>query len=182
MATGASYLNCYTALNISGGSGFSYTLNLRYDDALMGAAYENALKLARKDMGVNGTWQTYNTSTVNLGTNTLSNTGLTTSGEYTGIQQNTLQVCPGGYSVIPLYTSGSNYQWQVNAGSGFVNINDNTNYIGTQSNSLVIQNIPSLFYGYQYRCMIDGQYSPTTTIQIANYFTGSSGNAWERSC
>ena len=46
------------------------------------------------------------------------------------------------------------YQWQMDEGSGFVNINNGTYYSGTTSNKLDINNAPFAYNGYDYRCMI----------------------------
>ena len=88
------------------------------------------------------------------------------------------------------------YQWQLNTGSGWNNILDNSTYVNATSSSLTIYNANSSFSGYQYQCVVTGTcgtvtsntstitYSPLTNNAISavqnicagvpNPFTGSS--------
>lgn len=77
--------------------------------------------------------------------------------------------------------SGSNYQWQVSSdGILFGNISNNSNYTGANSANLQLINIPSSFYGYQYRCVADGNNSGVYTLQFKNSWLGSpSNNDWK---
>ena len=70
-------------------------------------------------------------------------------------------------------------QWQVNAGSGFVNISNNVSYSGAATADLLIKNIPSSFYGYQYRCNAAGNFSNVFTLKLTSYWKGVSNTAWE---
>ena len=74
---------------------------------------------------------------------------------------------------------GSVYQWQVNTGGGFTNISNNSNYTGVASTTLQITNAPSVWTGYQYRCVVDGSNSSVFTIGFASIWNGSVSNAWE---
>jgi hypothetical protein len=89
------------------------------------------------------------------------------------------EMCPGGSASLTSNISGTNYQWQVNTGNGFENISDNSNYTGTNTKVLKLISIPSSWYGYQYRSVVDGNNSDTTTLTFVNYWTGSKGTAWE---
>lgn len=95
-----------------------------------------------------------------------------------------INICPG--NSVPLFANGvsfsyfSTYQWQVNTGTGFINISDNNYYDGTSNEELEIKNIPSSFYGYQYRCVVDGlKYSNVLTLKIVSYWNGAVSTAWE---
>ena len=91
-------------------------------------------------------------------------------------------LCPGGNSVLnSSITSGSNFQWQVNTGGGFINISDNTNYSGSNTRGLQLTSIPYSWNGYQYRCVIDGNYSDIYALQFMNSWTGSVSTDWENS-
>jgi|GEM_PF-2145655 len=46
-----------------------------------------------------------------------------------------------------------NYQWQVDEGTGYMDITNNTNYAGATTNKLTVKNIPANFDGFKYRCM-----------------------------
>ena len=76
--------------------------------------------------------------------------------------------------------SGANYQWQLSADSVvFNNISNNGFYSGTNSINLQLNNIPSSWFGHQYRCIVDGNYSNTYTLRFSNYWTGGLSSAWE---
>ena len=89
------------------------------------------------------------------------------------------QMCAGGNNSIISNLSGTSYQWQVNTGNGFQNIIDNTNYSGTSTKTLQLIKAPSSWYGYQYRCVVDGNNSQTFPLTFVSSWTGSAGKAWE---
>jgi hypothetical protein len=89
-------------------------------------------------------------------------------------------LCPGGGAGLnSSITSGVSFQWQVNTGSGFSNINDNANYSGTNTVKLQLLNIPYAWNNYQYRCIVDGAYSDVFALQFFNSWTGAINTAWE---
>ena len=89
-------------------------------------------------------------------------------------------LCPNGSTtLISSISTGSSFQWQENTGSGFVNISDNSNLSGTNTVNLQLNNIPSSWYGYQYRCVVDGNNSDVFALQFSNSWTGAVSNAWE---
>lgn len=96
--------------------------------------------------------------------------------EDTGIRS---PVCAGGNTDFISNLTGTTYQWQVNTGTGFVNITDNTNYTGTATQAVHLAGIPAGWAGYQYRCKINAYYSNVFTIRITNRWTGNISNAWE---
>lgn len=75
--------------------------------------------------------------------------------------------------------SGSSYQWQLNNGMGFINVADNLTYSGSTTNRLVVKNIPSNWYGYQYRCVVDGNYSDAFIIKMKATWVGGISGEWE---
>lgn len=88
-------------------------------------------------------------------------------------------ICAGSSYSYVSNLSGISYQWQVNTGGGFVNINDGATYNGTTAKTLLIKNIPSSYYGYQYRCVVDGNFSTLNTLKLTSYWKGTAGTAWE---
>lgn len=79
------HYNAYWKVEATGGSNYTYTMTLLYDDALLGTISSEAqAKLAKKETGVVGTWQTHN-STVNNATNELSYAGLDAFSEFTAL-------------------------------------------------------------------------------------------------
>ena len=88
--------------------------------------------------------------------------------------------CANDTTLLTSNLKGTTYQWQVNTGAGFVNISNNTNYTGSTALNLFINNAPSNWYGYQYRCLVDGtNYSTTIALKFTAYWNGSVSNAWE---
>ena len=65
-------------------------------------------------------------------------------------------VCTGNSTFFSVAaTNASSYQWQVNTGGGFTNLNNATPYSGVTSQTLTISNTAG-FNGYQYRCVVTG--------------------------
>jgi hypothetical protein len=91
-----------------------------------------------------------------------------------------VEICNNGYGVLTANLTGSTYQWQVNTGSGFVNLANGANYAGVATRFLQLNNVPSSFYGYQYRCLVNGaSLSNTIGIKFVSYWKGRSSKAWE---
>ncbi|HEY9176317.1 MAG TPA: GEVED domain-containing protein [Flavipsychrobacter sp.] len=59
------------------------------------------------------------------------------------------------------------YQWQLNTGSGWNNLVNNSTYSGVSTPSLGLANIYYSMNGYQYRCVITGICTPTVTTSVA---------------
>ncbi|WP_118974210.1 T9SS type A sorting domain-containing protein [Taibaiella koreensis] len=69
-------------------------------------------------------------------------------------------ICPGSDTSFRVVSgNGTLYQWQVNTGSGYTNITNNTIYGGATTATLTLTAAPSSYDGYSYRCVV-------------NYFTG----------
>jgi hypothetical protein len=92
-------------------------------------------------------------------------------------------------------TSATAFQWQINTGSGFTNINNGGVYSGVNSNILTLTGITSNMSGHQYRCVASNgsldcstnSNSATLTVSVLNAspashtniacFGGSNGSA-----
>ncbi len=92
-----------------------------------------------------------------------------------------VSLCAEGYTVLTSNLTGSTYQWQMNDGSGYVNISDNPFfYSGTNTRQLQIKGFSTTAYGHQYRCLVNGAtYSNTLSLKFTNYWVGYASNAWE---
>ncbi|MBO9198676.1 MULTISPECIES: FG-GAP-like repeat-containing protein [Niastella] len=64
-------------------------------------------------------------------------------------------VCAGS-ATIDADVNGSGFQWQQDDGSGFVDINDNNNFLGSRTRQLKLSNVPAGWTGYKYRCVTGG--------------------------
>ncbi|MES2431645.1 MAG: C25 family cysteine peptidase [Bacteroidota bacterium] len=82
------------------------------------------------------------------------------------------------------YAPGNTYQWQVNTGSGYVNISDNSLYSGVNKDTLTIKRAPNSMYGYKYRALINKNSVLSTgyefTLKFAMFWTGEIDDAWEK--
>jgi hypothetical protein len=97
----------------------------------------------------------------------------------------TPSICSGSTAFFHAGTVAANntYLWQVDAGGGFVNIINDAIYSGVTTNTLQLTNPPSLWYGYKYRCLINGvsgqTYSNEETLKFIATWVGAISTAWE---
>ncbi len=79
-------------------------------------------------------------------------------------QPSSSTVCEGvstSFSVVA--TGATSYQWQVNTGSGFVNVANGGPYSGASTATLNITAPTVAFSGYQYRCVLGSCGAPVNT-------------------
>ncbi len=88
-------------------------------------------------------------------------------------------VCAGGNTSLQAFTGGTVYQWQVNTGSGFINLADGGGYTGTAAATLQLSNVPLAWAGYQYRCVVDGTAGAAQGLSLTNTWTGGVSTSWE---
>lgn len=89
-------------------------------------------------------------------------------------------VCPGVSFTLNADVAGSTYQWQVKTPSGYFDLTDNANFSGTQGPVLSLINLPSTAYGWELRCVADGNLiSRSYTLKFLAYWVGSVSQAWE---
>lgn len=72
-------------------------------------------------------------------------------------QPSAQQTCESGTANFTVTATGDNltYQWQVNDGAGFVNLSNNTNYAGTNTNQLQVSNVENTLNNHQFRCVVE---------------------------
>lgn len=104
-----------------------------------------------------------------LGFSTLSCTSINNSGK----------ICPGGSTTFSINLYGSTYKWQIDTGSGYTDIVDDSNYTGSNTANLQLNNIPSTWYGYKYRCIVDTSGSNPVILKFTNLWMGTIDNSWE---
>ena len=102
------------------------------------------------------------------------------SGFYIGGNQANVSLCTGSTISVPSNVNGATYQWQVNTGSGFTNVSNGGVYGGAATKTLTLTNVPSSYYGYQYRAFINGStYSQVYTVKFTATWEGTMNNVWE---
>ena len=67
----------------------------------------------------------------------------------------TFTLCEAGNTSISADVTGSTYQWQVDTGTGFTNLSNNSNISGAQTITLGFTNIPISWNGYKFRCLVN---------------------------
>lgn len=87
--------------------------------------------------------------------------------------------CPGQSVVMSSNITGDSYQWEVDMGNGFVSLADDNDYLGSTSRTLQLNNPPSSWYGYQYRCLTDSGTSSITVLKFVQTWMGFADNHWE---
>jgi len=70
------------------------------------------------------------------------------------------------FSVITAMSSPS-FQWQQDAGTGFLNLSNSGPYSGVNTNSLLITGVTTSMNNYHYRCVINNNFCCTDTTQSA---------------
>ena len=73
---------------------------------------------------------------------------------------------------------GNSFQWQVDNGTGYANINDNINYTGSTANQLNIAGLPTSSTGNKYRCLIDGVAGNENVLRFTSFWNGSADSNW----
>jgi hypothetical protein len=73
---------------------------------------------------------------------------------------------------------GSSYQWQANTGSGFQNLANNSNFNGTDTDTLIVTGLPTSSTGTLIRCVVDGLPGEVYTIRFGNQWTGAANTNW----
>jgi len=107
----------------------------------------------------------------NCAPNAVSNSASLTVNSGPSITSNPMNasVCANGNTSFTANASNANsYQWQVNTGSGFVNIANNGVYSGANSTTLSITGTTISMNGYLYQCVASGNCAPTSTSASAS--------------
>jgi hypothetical protein len=89
-----------------------------------------------------------------------------------------VQVCPKGNTTLNADNTSAtnNYQWQINTGTGFTDLSDDANYSGSGGFSMQMLNLPTAWYGYQYRCVTDGIAGSIYSLQFVTTWTDFTDN------
>jgi hypothetical protein len=99
-------------------------------------------------------------------------------GNFFVMKSATAIVCPGGNVSIASSLSGTTYQWQMDIGMGFYNITTDPHYTGTNTATLQLLSIPSSWYGYKFRCVVNGSPSDVVSLRFLANWTGNVNTDW----
>lgn len=85
---------------------------------------------------------------------------------------------------ITFYSAqGSSFQWQVNDGTGFKNIQEDAVFTGATSQYLQLTQPPTAWNGYTFRCVVvkngSQSYSPERKLKITFTWKGTADSNWE---
>ena len=89
-------------------------------------------------------------------------------------------ICPGGSITFESATVGATYQWQVNDGTGYVTLSNNSIYSGATTAILTLTGAPTSLYGYRYRAVVNG--TPSVNEYLLKFgmsWEGTVSTAWE---
>ncbi len=83
--------------------------------------------------------------------------------------------CVGGSTTFTVAATGEipAYQWQVNTGSGFVNVVNNATYSGAQTATLTVSNITAGMSSYLYRVLVSNTCTPSFNSNSASLNVGA---------
>jgi hypothetical protein len=86
--------------------------------------------------------------------------------------------CAGVKNSIIDTRPGSVYQWQLNSGSGYTNIANNTVYSGAATPTLTIVGLATSNTGIRYRCVANGVPGPEYTVKFESVWMGNTSTNW----
>jgi hypothetical protein len=64
-------------------------------------------------------------------------------------------------------------------GNGYNNISNGFNYTGVTTANLQINNVPTSYTGYKYRCKVNGANGPDNILRFVLTWTGTVSTVWE---
>lgn len=86
--------------------------------------------------------------------------------------------CIGNTITFKAATYGTSFQWQVDNGTGYVNISNGTNYTGVTTSTLQLINLPASYAGYKYRCVVNGINGNDNLVRFTSIWTGATNTDW----
>ncbi|MFT3681502.1 MAG: M43 family zinc metalloprotease [Ferruginibacter sp.] len=101
------------------------------------------------------------------------------------IRDSAYKTCSGANTSFTINSAGAGfmYQWQVNQGTGFTDLQNDGTYSGTKTLQLILNNLSTPYRNFKYRCKISSgnatYYSSVYAVKFENTWLGTSGNAWE---
>jgi hypothetical protein len=94
-----------------------------------------------------------------------------------------LPECPSNSIFYTTTIAGSSYQWQVDNGSGYINLVNDAVHTNVSTATLTLLSAPTSLYGRKYRCAVVTAlglvYSPAFTLKFGMTWLGTISKAWE---
>lgn len=91
--------------------------------------------------------------------------------------------CTGTPTTIFSNFAGTNYQWQQDSGNGFSNIQDDIIFSGSTGQVLTLNEAPTSWYGFKYRCLVSdssgAHFSIENTLRFSATWQGADDGSWE---
>jgi hypothetical protein len=86
--------------------------------------------------------------------------------------------CLGGTATFTVAAQGTGlvYQWQINTGSGWVDISNNPTYNGATTATLTVSNVTSGMAGHQFRCVLSNSCTPSLTSSSGSLQIGTASS------
>ena len=78
----------------------------------------------------------------------------------------TVIACEGGQKALTSSRIGANYRWQQTTAAGYEDLSDNSNFSGTATSVLQLNNISSSLDGTRYRCVVGGNFSRAFLLKV----------------
>ncbi|MBL7746952.1 MAG: hypothetical protein JNM19_05955 [Chitinophagaceae bacterium] len=185
----ARYMSGYLTIPVTGGSNYTYSMKVYYSIALLGKVTDvNTMIINKRQPGTPGSWTDILPTVVNMTEKTMTITGQNSFSEFTGTDKSAslspaggnYVICPGASAIFNSKMEGASYQWQMNTGSGFIDITESGVFNGVNTAVLSLNNPPTTMYGYQFRCVVNAvDYSPVFTLRFGVNWEGNVSNAWE---
>ena len=88
-------------------------------------------------------------------------------------------ICANGNVTLDAGIPGFAYQWQVDTGSGFTNITNNTHFSGANAAQLKINAVPAQWLKHIFRCKVNYSINgEPNMIEFASNWIGTTNNNW----
>ncbi len=86
--------------------------------------------------------------------------------------------CLGGTATFTVAAQGSGlvYQWQINTGSGWVDLSNNATYNGATTSTLTVSNVMAGMAGHQFRCVLSNSCTPSLTSSTGSLQIGTASS------
>ncbi|WP_170117663.1 FG-GAP-like repeat-containing protein [Chitinophaga ginsengisoli] len=82
-----------------------------------------------------------------------------------------ISLCAGLDTTLYAGAVGTSYRWQINTGTGFSNVADDTTYSGSQTAMLHLHSVPAKWNNCSFRCLADDNSGPVYGFKVTTTVT-----------